>query len=492
MNKKTIALVTSASVLSAILTFGVVKISGMSADGLAQSNGPKAMYWVAPMDPNFRRDEPGKSPMGMDLIPVYAEDGDSSENEGVLINPSVVNNIGVREGVAKRQDLTQSIHAVGYLNYDDNKVSHVHIRTKGWIENLVVKTVGERVKKGQLLFEYYAPDLVDAQAEFVQATRSGRAMLIRASKERLHSLGFSAQQVQVLRSTSKVQDRIKVFATQDGVITHMDVREGMFISPNTTIITLADLSTVWMLVDVFERQAMSVEAGQTAEVSFAYAPGKTWLGTVDYVYPIVDPVTRAFKARLKFENPTEILKPNMYGRVQIEGKTKVNTLVVPSEALIRSGRTNRIVVSLGEGRFQAVEVISGMETKSSVEILQGLKEGTRIVTSGQFLIDSEANLMGSIKRLNSEVIAVESKTAGAGLPTAKAIINTLMPEHNMVNLSHEPIPALGWPEMTMDFKLLDGVSLDGLKPGQSVEIQLQKDAEGMFIIGEIHSVNGGR
>jgi Cu(I)/Ag(I) efflux system membrane fusion protein len=487
MNRRTLALVASVSVISAALTFGALKISGSGGASVTKQDGPKIMYWVAPMDPNYRRDQPGKSPMGMDLIPVYEGEQNSADDAGVLVPPSIVNNIGVREGSVKRRDLIQDIHAVGYLGYDENKVSHVHIRAEGWIENLAVKTVGERVRKGQLLFEYYAPDLVNAQAEYLQAVRSGRALLVRASKERLRLLGLSQQQIEVLHRTRTVQNRVKVLATQDGVISQMDVREGMFVSPNITIMTLADLSSVWMLVDVFERQAMAVEKGQTAKVSFSYAPGKTWPGVIEYIYPIVDPVTRTFKARIRLDNPDETLKPNMYGRVQIAGKSHSGVLTVPSEALIRSGRMNRVVLSLGDGRFKAVEVLSGIEANGLVEIKEGLEEGAKVVTSGQFLIDSEANLNGSIQRLTSAESVDELAPAETTPPTAKAVINSLMPDHNMVNVTHEPIPDLGWPEMTMDFKLLEGASLDGLQVGQSVMITLKKDTDGMYALSGIQS-----
>lgn len=355
------------------------------------------LYWVAPMDPNYRRDKPGKSPMGMDLIPYYSatEQGDS----GVKISPVVVQNLGVRTSKAELTRLWRGIDTVGYVDYDESKVSHIHLRTEGWIEKLAVKSEGERVKKGDFLFDIYSPKLVNAQEELVTALASGNQGLIRATKERLSALGISRSQISKLQKDKKVKQRISIYAPQDGVVSELPVREGMFVKPAQKVMTLGGLSSVWLLAEVFERQSQWVEVGQDAEVTLSYIPGKRWNGKVEYIYPSLDPKTRTLKVRLRFENPGERLKPNMYANVKIFGGAKENTIVIPLEGLIRSGREERVILSLGEGRFEARNVKAGIESGNYVEIIEGVSEGDDIVISGQFLIDSEASMRASLNRM---------------------------------------------------------------------------------------------
>ena len=360
----------------------------------------EVLYWVAPMDQNYRRDKPGKSPMGMDLIPVYA---DAAEGNGVVnIDPQVVQNLGVRTTAAERTRLWRGIDTVGYADYDESKVSHIHLRTEGWIEKLTVQSEGERVKKGEFLFELYSPKLVNAQEELVTAIASGNKGLIRASKERLSALGVSDSQIKKLQKDKKIQQRISVYAPQDGVVSTLPVREGMFVKPSMKVMSLGDLSSIWILAEVFERQSAWVRVGQPAEVSLSYQPGKIWQGKVEYIYPDLDPKTRTLKVRLRFDNPDEMLKPNMYANIRIFGGPKEDTIVIPIEALIRTGREERVVVLLGEGRFEARPVTAGIESGDFVEILQGIEEGDLVVTSGQFLIDSEASMRASLTRMSAD------------------------------------------------------------------------------------------
>lgn len=356
------------------------------------------LYWVAPMDPNYQRDKPGKSPMGMDLVPVYADD--NAQGGTVSIKPEVVQNLGVRTVKAERTRLWRGIDTVGYVDYDESRVSHIHLRTEGWIENLAVKSEGERVKKDERLFDLYSPELVNAQKEFVTALSSGNKSLIRASKPRLAALGVSDSQIKQIEKTRQTRHHISIFAPQDGVVSSLMVREGMFVKPSMNVMSLGDLSSVWLLAEVFEKQAQWVRVGQDAEVRLSFVPGHVWQGKVEYIYPSLDPKTRTLKVRLRFENPDEGLKPNMYANVRIYGGPKENIIVIPLEGLIRTGREERVIIDLGEGRFEAREVVSGIESGDYVEIIQGVDEGERVVTSGQFLIDSEASMRAGIKRMH--------------------------------------------------------------------------------------------
>ena len=378
------------------------------------AEGKEILYWVAPMDANYRRDKPGKSPMGMDLIPVFVNNNAATgEHAGAIsISPTVVQNLGVRTQQAELSRLWRGIDTVGYVDYDESKVSHIHLRTEGWIEKLAVESEGDRFKKGDFLFDVYSPKLVNAQEELVTALSSGNKGLIRASKERLSALGISAAQIKKLQKTRKVKQRISIYAPQDGVVSDLPVREGMFVKPSMKVMTLGDLSSVWLLAEVFERQSAWVEVGQLAEVSLSYLPGKTWQGKVEYIYPSLDPKTRTLKVRLRFENPGEQLKPNMYAHVKIFGGAKENTIVIPLEGLIRTGREERVIIALGEGRFEARQVLAGIESGNYVEIIKGVKAGENIVISGQFLIDSEASMRGSLTRMTDAVKSEAEKTDG--------------------------------------------------------------------------------
>ena len=384
---------------SVALVLAILVLSCPGSTGVAAAEGKEILYWVAPMDPNYQRDKPGKSPMGMDLVPVYADD--SAQENVVSINPEIVQNLGVRTTAAERTRLWRGIDTVGYVDYDESRVSHIHLRTEGWIENLTVKSEGERVNKGDRLFDLYSPELVNAQKEFVTALTSGNKSLIRASQARLSALGVADEQIEQVRKTREAKQHIRVYAPQDGVVSALMVREGMFVKPSMNVMSLGDLATVWLLAEVFERQANWVKVGQAAEVRLAYLPGQLWQGKVEYIYPSLDPKTRTLKVRLRFDNPDEGLKPNMYASVRIFGGPKENTIVIPLEGLIRTGRDERVIIALGDGRFEARDVVAGIESGDYVEIVRGVDEGEAIVVSGQFLIDSEASMRASLTRMDT-------------------------------------------------------------------------------------------
>lgn len=368
-----------------------------------ESKEKKIMYWVAPMNSGYRRNEPGKSPMGMDLIPVYeGSDEDKGEQSSIVkISPEVINNLGVRTAKVKREPLWKRIGTVGYIDYDETRINHIHTRTEGWIENLQVRAEGEQVKRGQLLFELYSPPLVNAQEEYLQALASGNRRLTAASQEKLSALGISKSQIDRLEKNKKITQNIRFYAPQSGVLINLGVREGMYIKPETQILSIANLDTIWLLAEVFERQANWVEVGQSAEATLPSMPGVIWKGTVEYIYPDLDPVTRTLRVRIRFDNSKEKLKPNMYSRVTIFAGEEKDVISIPREALIRDAEQERVIKALGEGRFQAQEVVAGMESGDRIEIISGLNEDDKIVISSQFLIDSESNLKASLNRMQA-------------------------------------------------------------------------------------------
>ena len=358
----------------------------------------KPLYWVAPMDPDFRRDAPGKSPMGMALVPVYA-DAATTEGGGLYINPRVQNNIGVRTAEAFRSDLHQKIYTTGIVQADETKTSHVHVRSAGWVDRLYKKAIGETVKKGELMFELYSPDLVTAQQEYLQVVKLKAKALVQAATQRLLALGLSEGDIATLRKTGKAKERVGVRAPQDGVITMLSIGEGMHIKPGKTVYSLVDLSSVWVMADVFEAQAGLVAVGQTAFVAVPSMPGQVRATKVDYVYPLVKAKSRTVQARLVLDNEGGHLKLNMYADVTIAPLPKLNALSVPLEALIRTGKTDRIILALENGSFRPAEVLAGIESGGRIEIIAGLSAGERVVISAQFLIDSEASLSGTAHRL---------------------------------------------------------------------------------------------
>ena len=362
--------------------------------------GTEPLYWRAPMDPSFVRDRPGKSPMGMDLVPVYADEVDSQPGV-VRIDPIVVNNLGVRTALAERGSLSRRIETVGYVGYDEESLAEVHTRVDGWIEKLSVTATGDPVEKGQVLFELYSPTLVNAQEEFLAVLRSGNKVLDQASRDRLAALGMTSKEIQRLARDRKVEQRVRVYADRDGVIAHLGVREGIYVTPATNIMSVAELDRVWVLAEVFERQAAWLGAGQAADVSLDYLPGKTWQGKVDYIYPELDSKTRALKVRLRLDNESTALRPNMFARVIIYGTATSNVVHIPRAALIRGGNVDRVVLDLGGGRFRSQPVIAGIESGDRVEIQEGLSRGDRIVISAQFLIDSESNIGAALGRMDS-------------------------------------------------------------------------------------------
>lgn len=361
---------------------------------------PVVLYWQAPMDPNYRRDVPGKSPMGMDMVPVYANAG-SDDDDVVRISPTVVNNMGVRTAAVESGVLSRQVDTVGYVGYDEDTVHHIHTRVDGWIEQLSVKTVGDSVQAGQVLFELYSPTLVNAAEEFLAALRGKSDALKQASGDRLIALGVTKDEIERLRREGTVRQRVRTYAQNDGVVAELGVRLGMHVTPAMQVMSIANLDRVWILAEVFERQAAWIAPGQMAEVELDYLPGQVLSGKVDYVYPELDPKTRTLKVRMRFDNSDAVLRPNMFARVTIHGTETGDVVHVPREAVIRGGRTDRVVLALGEGRFRVQPVRVGIESGDRVEIRSGLAAGETVVISGQFLIDSESNIDSALERMDS-------------------------------------------------------------------------------------------
>jgi membrane fusion protein, copper/silver efflux system len=365
----------------------------------AAQSEKKPLYWVDPMEPTIHYPKSGKSRMGMELMPVYTENPSEKDQSSIRISPAVINNLGIRTAPVIYGTLPQRIETVGYVSADENKISHIHPYAEGWVKNLVVKTAGEPVKKGQLLLQLYSPQLVNAQEEYLITLSSHDPDLISASIQKLQALRIPESQIAQLKKTGKASQLIDMNSPQNGVVAELKIREGMRVTPDTEIMSLVDLSTVWILGQIFENQASSVTVGESAEARFSAFPGQVWKGTIDYIYPQVDPTTRTLKIRFHFDNPDGQLKPNMYANITLLTAPKQSVLLIPTEALIRTSQGTRVIILLGNGQFQSRDIQTGMESDQQVEVLSGLKAGETVVTSGQFLIDSESNLKAGMERL---------------------------------------------------------------------------------------------
>jgi Cu(I)/Ag(I) efflux system membrane fusion protein len=379
--------------------------------------GAEALYWKAPMDPTYVRDEPGKSPMGMDLVPVCPGEGGGAAAAGAIrIDPAIVQSIGVRTALVERRDIARKIRAVGRVDYDERLVSHVHTKVQGWVERLHVDYEGQLVERGQRMLDIYSPELVSTQEELLLAERyrrsteasgfadvaEGGQALFEATRVRLELWDIPEAEIERLLETGEVRKTLTLRAPSGGVVTHLMVREGMEVSPNQNLYTIADLSRVWLYADVYEYELPWVEVGQKGVVELSYLPGVTFEGKVAYVYPFLEAKTRTARVRLDLPNPDLVLKPEMFADVTIQARTRPDALVVPEEAVIRSGQRSLAIVALGKGRFAPREVTLGIDSGDGwLEVKSGLSEGERIVTSGQFLIDSESNLREAVEMMLS-------------------------------------------------------------------------------------------
>ena len=373
--------------------------------------GKKIKYWVAPMDPTYIRNEPGKSPMGMDLVPVYEEAGGEKEPTSTIrIDPVTRQNMGIRLGQVVKSRLIKTIRTFGTITYDETGLYSVNTKFNGWIESLHVDFVGEHVEQGQPLFDIYSPDLLTAQQEYIIAIQqhSGRskkdsaenARMLSASRTRLAYWDLTDAQINQLETSGEIQKTITVHSPASGVVIKKSALKGHYVKAGEHQYEIADLSTVWVDVDIYEYELPWVHKGMSAEMDLAYIPGERYTGQVLFIYPFLDPKTRTARLRLAFPNPDNHLKPGMYANVYLDSALPDERLVIPQEAVIDSGVRKRVFVSRGKGKFEAREVTLGVEGNDYMfEVKDGLSEGEEIVLSGQFMLDSESRLKEAIAKM---------------------------------------------------------------------------------------------
>ena len=377
------------------------------SDFEAQLSETETRY-ICPMHSHIVKDHPGTCPIcGMQLEARQALATESKANL-VTIPTGIQQQMSVVTKVVKRGKLWKHIRTLGQLSVDETQISHVHPRVEGWIETLHVNSQGQEVQKGQLLFELYSPQLVVAQEDFLQtlelvSKQPASKHLLAQARLKLKLLGLAPKIVQQLESEKRSLYTVPFYAEQSGVVTHLNVRQGMYIDAKTEMIAIADLSNLWVIADVFESQFDWVQQGKSVEIHLPELGLQGIETSIDYIYPQLDVTTRSLKVRLKLENPLKRLKPGMMANVEIFAGPKQDILFIPEQALIQGRDKQRVVVKQNQQEFEVKQVETGMAANGLVEIIAGLDEGEQVVTSGQFLIDSEANLQASFDRLAPEV-----------------------------------------------------------------------------------------
>jgi Cu(I)/Ag(I) efflux system membrane fusion protein len=449
------------------------------------SGEPEVLYWVAPMDPNFRRDVPGKSPMGMDLIPVYAGGEPAGDPAEVTLSPGEINAIGVRTALAQMTEVSSRIETVGFVRYDEHLTSHVHTRVEGWIEQLSVRAVGDRVTKGEILFSMFSPVIGSATGDLVRAVEAGDQRILEAARSNLLSQGMSARQIAEVEAGRTLVRNIEVEAPQDGVVIALAAADGMFLQPGTLAVSLSDLEAVWLIVDVFERDIARLTEDMRAVARFEHLSGRTFEGEIDYIYPELDPTTRTLPVRLRFDNSEGLLRPNMFGAVSLIPSRTRTALTVPSEAIIRTGAAERVILKTGEGKFRPRLVTTGQRDtqgeKARTEIVQGLAPGEEVVASAQFLIDSESALgAGMVRMAPTE----EAPARGVGTLVEIDI------EDRVATIRHAALETLDWPAMTSRFPVRADVQLDRVAAGTDVAFRAVRGSDGLLGLTDLGPDDG--
>ncbi|MBS3778764.1 MAG: efflux RND transporter periplasmic adaptor subunit [Desulfovermiculus sp.] len=370
-----------------------------------EEGGREIAYWRAPMNPQEIYDQPGKSAMGMDLEPVYEDELVGGVN--ISIDPVMEQNMGIRTASVEKGSLEHTIRTYGHVTYDETRMARVNIRFSGWIERLYVDFTGARVKKGEPMFDFYSPELITAQQELMEAHRNYRRRpsdtskkMLDSVKSRLRFYNIAASQIQEIIDKNEIKHALTIRSPYTGVVTDKNAQEGDFVKSGVTIYEIADLSRVWVEAHIYEYELARVTKGQKAEMTLPYLPGKKYTGQVAYVYPYLQRKTRDVVVLLEFANPDSFLKPDMYGDVQISTGKDEKGIYVPRSAVLRSGERDIVFVRRKAGKFTPREVNLGMPLDNDrIQVLEGLAPGEQVVTSGQFMLDSESRLREGTQKM---------------------------------------------------------------------------------------------
>ncbi len=457
----------------------------------------KVLYWYDPMVPQQKFDKPGKSPfMDMQLVAKYADEpaGGVVDEGKVTISPRVAQNLGVRTALATTGTLEARLEAVGSVAWNERSVAVVQARSGGFVEKLHARTPLDPVAKGAPLVDIFFPEWAGAQEEYLMLRRQGSAEagpLAEAARQRLVLLGMGGDDIGQVERTGKVVARFTLRSPISGVIAELAVREGMTVMPGATLFRIVDLSTVWVNVEVPEAQAAMLVPGSQVEARVPAFPDHLFGGRVGAILPDVNAVTRTVRARIEVANPGARLKPGMFATLSLSSGRGKPMVLVPSEALIRTGERSLVILVEADGRFRQQEVEAGIESNGSSEIRKGLKPGDKVVLSGQFLLDSEANLRAGLSRMDSPAPAPAVQTAPA-LHKGTGVVTGVSAPDGYLELKHDPIASMKWPVMQMGFSVPDKKLLEGLKKGDLVEFEMRglPNKDGDFVIDALKRKGG--
>jgi membrane fusion protein, copper/silver efflux system len=459
-----------------------------NASDVDPATGKQVLYWHDPMVPGQKFDKPGKSPfMDMQLVPVYA--GAEGDEGKVTISPRVQQNLGMRVAEVTKGVLAPAVEAVGSVAYNERDVALVQARSNGFVERLHVRAPLDPVRKGQPLADLYVPDWVAAQEEYLSVKRmsgTGLDALLDGARQRMRLAGMNEEQIRLVESSGKVQARLTITAPIGGVIAELAAREGMTVMAGATLFRINGLGTVWVNAEVPESRASMVQPGNPVEARTPALPDTVFKGRVSAILPEVNPATRTLKARIELANPGNRLVPGMFATINLTPATRQEVLLVPTEAVIQTGKRSVVIVALEGGKFAPVDVEIGMEANGQTEIRKGLEAGRKIVVSGQFLIDSEASLKAATTRMG-DTPALEATKAGGATHRGEGTVTGVDPAKGRVELDHGPIPSMKWPAMKMGFAVKEKGELARLKKGDTVEFELRgkPNPDGDYVIEKI-------
>jgi Cu(I)/Ag(I) efflux system membrane fusion protein len=398
------------------------------------------LFYRNPMNPSITSPVPAQDSMGMDYVPVYADNEESKVAGTVKIDPVVVQNIGVRTAVARKTAISRTIRAVGRVDFDEERMARLHPKVEGWIEEMRVGKTGQNVAEDDILLSIYSPKLVSTQQEYLlalnnltalkqspfQEIKQGAEELVRSSRERLKMLDVPEHQIQELEQTRKIKKSLHIHSPVAGTVIRIGARQGQYVTPKTELYMIVDLSQVWVYADVYEYELPWVKIGDEVEMTLASVPGKTFEGSLAYIYPYAESKTRTTKVRLVFDNRELLLRPNMFAEVSIQSDTLENTVVIPAEAVIRSGDRTQVFVVRGPGKFEPRAVKLGIESGGQVAVLEGITAGDEVVTSAQFLVDSESKLREATAKMMDVLKGPEKAQDG----TSKHTDNSTLGAHD--------------------------------------------------------------
>lgn len=451
----------------------------------SMSSKAKVLYWYDPMRPEQHFDTGGKSPfMDMQLVPKYADDGqtNSMTSNTIRIDPQIVQNLGVRVESVTEGTLDSEINANGTIILNDRLLTVMQSRTNGFVQRVYNHAIGDVVQKGDPIVDILMPEWVAAQTEFLAVLKTGDKILIDATRQRLVILGIPQQIISQVASTRQLLTTITLYAPITGFIQALDVRQGMTLSTGQNLAKINGLDPIWLEVAIPEAQAALVKKGNLINAKLTAYPDSL-KGKVVEVLPEMNLDSRTLRVRIELPNPHTQLKAGMFAHTTIHtGKNRV-MLMVPEAAVIRTGTRNVVIEALGNGRFQPIAVQLGMSSQGKIAVLSGLKAGQKIIVSGQFLIDSEANLQGVLDRLNGAVAQSQNSNAMSMLSKGQLSssssfhqgigrVESITPEE--ITISHQPISSIGWGAMTMPFKRPQDLQLDHIKVADQVSFKFQQ------------------